>query len=842
LRFDRHTAGLSGSAHQNGAQDLWLQNSGAVFENLWRDLKYGLRSLRRAPSFAFVSVLVIALGIGANVALFTVVQSVLLKPLPFRDPSRLFRLYERTLDDKFPFNNNAAGVFAEWKKQSRNFSGLGIYGDTGYNLSGTQGQLPESIRAAVCSWNLMPLLGVQPALGRLFTEDDDRPSANGTVILSWGLWKRRFGASPSILNRTISLDAKPYTVIGVMPASFAFPSQAVQLWTPIYHDEPAEELQALDSHDFQVVGRLRPGVTQTAAVAELSVITRRLHNENADDPFVSAGANTRPLLDSIVGDIRTPLYILLGATGCVLLIACLNVANLLVARSAARRKELAIRTALGGSRTALLRQHLTESFLLAGGGGAMGLLLAGGIVQWFVNIRQDVPRVEAIHVDPVTIAFTLALIALSALFATLISSFSNEGGQVLAWLQESSRSHSAGYARTRLRKTLLSLEVGVTVVLLIAAGLLLKSYAKLSSTNLGCITQNVLTMNFTLPEARYNERTAAELFEALLTHVRGYPGVESAGLVSPLVPGDGYGGDNGFAIVGHAPSPVGHGQFAIHRWVDPGYFSAIGIPLTSGHTFDDNQQVGHATEVLISDSFERQYFAGQNPIGQHLMTWGNRPYEIVGVVGDTRFDVAERPQPMMYFPLYASPAADPKDFVNSAALVVRSRGEALELALPIEKIFQQLDSDLPVSDILTMDQVIGLQTLGTSFDTILLLTFAAVSLILAAVGLFGVLSYLVAQRTTEIGVRLALGAQREQVIALILIDGLRPALFGLGLGVMASAAVARVIQSMLYGTEPLDPLVFGAVACTLLFVAGLACWVPAWRASRMDPVQALRAE
>lgn len=809
---------------------------------LSHDLPIALRKLLKSPGFTVMSTLVIALGIGVNVALFTVVQSVLLRPLPFRDPNQLIRLYEKTLGDKYPFNGNAAGVFAQWRKQSNSFSGLGIYGDIRRNLSGTQGQLPETVRAAVFSWNMMPLLGIQPALGRNFTEGDDQPSANGTVILSWGLWKRRFGASPSVLNQTVLLDAKPYTVIGVMPASFTFPSAALQLWTLIYHDEPVEEMRALDSHDFEVIGRLKPGVTQTAALAELSLITQRLHNDNPDDPFVSAGANARPLLDSIVGDVTTPLYILLGATGCVLLIACLNVANLLVARSMVGRRELAIRTALGCSHVKLLCQNLTESFLLTGAGGAMGLLLARSIVQWFVKIRRDVPRVEAIHLDAITVSFALGLVTLSAIFATLISSFSSRSDQVLASLQESSRSYTAGHTRTRLRKILLSLQVGATVVLLIGSGLLLKSYAKLRSTDVGCITKDVLTMKFTLPEAHYNKTSTFEFFETLLARVRNYPGVQDAGLISPLVPADGYGGDNGFTIVGHAPLPPGHGQTAIHRWVDPGYFAAIGIPFTSGHTFDESQQPGHATQVIISDSFRWQYFAGQNPIGQHLMTWGNRPYEIVGIVGDTRFDAAEQPQPMMYFPLFASPSPFAQDFINDAVLVVHSRGDTLRLALPVQKIFQQLDRDLPVSDILTMDQVIGRQMLDRSFDAALLLIFALVSLILAAVGLFGVLSYLVAQRTTEIGIRIALGAQRHEVIRLMLIDGLRPALFGLGLGVVSSAVVTRIIQSMLYGTEPVDPSVFGAAACILLLVATLACWFPAWRASRVDPMQTLRAE
>ncbi|MGO9316517.1 MAG: ADOP family duplicated permease [Terracidiphilus sp.] len=806
-------------------------------ELLLRDVRYGVRTLKRTPGFAVIAILVMALGIGANVALFTIVRSVLLKPLPFNDPDRLVRLYEYSADDKFPFIDSAPGVFAEWKKQSRSFADLAICGFAGYNLSGSGEQLPENVRAASFSWNLLPTLGVRPALGRNFTADDDRPSANPTVLLSWGLWKRRFGGDPSIINQTILLDTKPYTVIGVMPASFAYPEAAIQLWTPVYFKEPVDYMKMIDSHDFRVIGRLKPGVTKAQAVAELSLITRRLHDQHLDDPFVSKGANIRPLLDSLVGDVKTPLYVLLAATGCVLLIASLNVANLLVARAAARRKEQAIRAAMGGSRLRLLRQHLMESLLLTAAGGAVGVLLAYGVIQWVVGVRQDMARVEAIHMDVVVAAFAAGLVLLCAAFAGLISSFSAKGGQVLASLQESSRAYSAGHGRARLRAVLLSLEVGLTVMLLIGAGLLLKSYEKLRSADLGCRTRNVLKMDFTLPEARYSQPAQrANFFDTLLERVRNLPGVQAAGLVFPVVPGDGYGGDSGFSIPSHPAPPPGKLLYALHRWADPGYFAAIGIPILRGHTFDDNQRPGHGTEVLISEEFARQNFPGEDPIGKHLLTLGQRPFEIVGVVGDTRYQAGEAVQLMMYF------ALDATDDMNGAALVVRSGRDVTQLALPIQRIVAQMDRDLPVSAVLTMDQLLGRNTVDASFNAALLLVFAVLSLVLAAVGLFGVLSYIVAQRTSEIGIRIALGAQREQVLRLVLLDGLRPALLGLLFGLAASVGAARLMRSMLYGTQPLDPVVFAAVTAMLLLVAALACMVPAWRASRLDPMQALRTE
>jgi predicted permease len=529
--------------------------------------------------------------------------------------------------------------------------------------------------------------------------------------------------------------------------------------------------------------------------------------------------------------------VLLAATGCLLLIACLNVANLLVARAAARRKEQAIRTALGGSWLRLLRQHLMESLLLSAFGGAAGILLAMGVIQWVVRTRHDMVRVEAIHLDGVVVAFTAGLVVLCALFAGLISSFTAKGDNVLTALQESSRANSAGHSRARLRGVLLSLEVGLTVVLLIGAGLLLKSYARLRSVDIGCMTQNVLKMDFALPNARYSKPAQrANFFDALLERVRNIPGVQAAGFVSPVVPGDGYGGDSGFSIPEHPAPPRGKLQYALHRWTDPGYFAAIGIPILRGHTFDSTQQPGHATEVVISQAFVQQNFPGEDPIGKQLLSLGHHPFEIVGVAGDTRFTAGEAAQPTMYFALDAS------DDMNNATLVVRSSRDVTQLAMPIQRIVAQMDRDLPVSGILTMDQVLGRNMQDASFNATLLMVFAGLSLLLAAVGLFGVLSYIVAQRTSEIGIRIALGAQREQVLRLVLLDGLRPALLGLVLGLAASVAAARLIRSMLYGTQPLDPAVFAAVAAMLVLVAAMACMLPAWRASRLDPMQALRME
>jgi putative ABC transport system permease protein len=822
-----------------GNPDLLREQTRATWscnwlESLVRDVRLGARTLLRTPGFAAIAVLVMALGIGANIALFTVVRGVLLRPLPFTNPDRLLRLYEQTGDIGFSFNNSAGGIFTEWKNQSHSFSDLAMSRYSHVGLSGMGGELPENLRGARVTWNLLGTLGVKPALGRDFNAGDDSPSANGTVILSWSLWQRRFGGDAGIIGKTIFLDAKPYSVIGVMPSWFAFPASDTQLWTSLYHDEPAKIMAALDNHMFQSVGRLNPGTTPEQAEVELSLITKRIQDAHGDMPFVSKGAHTRPLLEWMVGDLRKPLYVLLAATGCVLLIACLNVANLLVARVAARRREMAIRTALGGGWLRLLRERLIESLLLSVAGGALGLALAYGAVAWLLQTRTDMSRVDSIHVDGIVVAFTVGVVVLCALTSGLISAFSAGHERILGALHEASRS-SAGYARTTLRRVLLSLEIGLTVVLLVGAGLLLKSYERLRATDMGCLSDNVLTMRIGLPEARYKTHAMnANFFDTLLERVRALPGVDAAGLVE-AVPGQGYWGDSGFTIIEHPPLPQGTGLFALNRTADPGYFAAMRIPILRGRTFGDNQRLDQANEVIISQQFAQQYFPNEEPLGKHLHTYGKDNWVIVGIVGDTRFEIGEQPRPMKYFPIDSGEQ-------NVNTLVIRSSHDVEKLALPVQRVVSGLDHDLPVSDVLTMDQMLGKSTIDQSFNATLLVGFAALSLLLAAVGLFGVLSYIVAQRTSEIGIRMALGAQRDQVLRLVLADGLRPALIGLLLGLGASAGVVRLIHSMLYETRPLDPAVFGEVAITLLAVAAMACAVPAWRASRLDPVQALRTE
>lgn len=802
-------------------------------ETLLRDLRISIRTLARQPGFSAVAVLVIAVGMGATISLFTVVWSVLLKPLPFDHPEQLAQLYETS--ERFPMNGPSPGIYGEWKRQSKSFSSLALYKDwPQYNLS-DDGTLPEQVLSSNCSWDLFATLGVQPLIGRSFTAEDDQPSANGTVILSWSLWSRRFGGDTSVIGRKINLDAKPYIVIGVMPRWFTFPEQKVQIFLPIYHEKKPEAMATIENHGFRAIGRLKPGVSRQQAAQEVSAIVRDIHDAHFDNAFISSGAAIRPLIDALVGDIRPALYMLLAATGCMLLIACLNVANLLNARSAARRREIAIRKALGGGRFRLLREQLIETFILFSVAGAAGLAIAYAAVRWLVLTRTDIVRVESIRIDGVVVAAVAGLVLLCALFAGLIPVLANRSGNVLDALQESSRGSTSGRSRTRVRKVLVGAEVAFTVVLLVSAGLLLKSYMLLRSNDLGSATDNILTMHFTLPEAQYGKPAQRmTFFDDLLARVRALPGVEAAGLVT-AVPGEGYFGDAGIAVAEHPPLPQGQSQLAILREADPGYFAAIKIPLLRGRTFGSDQRLDAAREVIISTEFARKYFPNEDPIGKHLITLGHHSYDVVGIVGDTRYDLASPPEPTMYVPI-------DNGMDGSAAVIIHAAHDPESLAVPIQKVIQQMDRELAVSDVLTMNQIINNSSLDASFEATLLAAFAGISLLLAAVGLFGVLAYLVTQRRTEMGIRLALGAQREHVLHLMLRDGLTPAFGGAAAGSLLAIAAAQLIRSSLYATKPLDPAVFAGVIGLLFAVATAACLLPAWRASRVQPATVLRSE
>jgi predicted permease len=807
-------------------------------DTLAQDVRLGLRGFVKRPGFACLAILTLALGIGVNTSLFTIVHGVLFSPLPFREPDRLVSLWERIVveGNDSPHNVVSGGVFQAWQRQATSFEQLALIGEDSANLSGDGGSLPEAIGTRYCSFNLFPMLGVQPIHGRPFSAEDDRPNANATVLLTYGLWKRRYGGEPAAVGKTILLNAKPYTVIGVLPSWLDYPDTRVQVWLPVRHEISASDLDSRSSHRFFVTARLKPGVSRAQAYSELEGIQERMH-EQFPGELMGKGANVVPLSEDFVRDVKTSLCVLMGAVGCVLLITCLNIANLFVARGAARRKETAVRAALGGSRWRLMREQLTESLLLTFAGGALGALLAYASIQWLVALRENLPRANSIHVDQAALLFTVAITVLSGVFAGLLPALSATRHGFLEPLKENSRAVGGGQARAGLRKLLLMAEMALTVVLLIGAGLLLKSFAELRSVNMGCATNNVLTMSLTLPEAKYKEFwKIAQFFDNLLAQVRAIPGVSAAGFVT-VVPGGGHFEDNTFTIEGRPPLATGQFQDATVLGADPGYLRVMDIPLLRGRYYTDADRRENLNAVIVSESMAKHFFPGDDPLGKRVvMDWQGKPrFEVVGVVADVISNLDGPPEPTIYFPLNSGR-------FNSGGLVVRSTREVTSLALPIQKAIAGMDKDLPVSDVLTMEQVIGKSTVNSRFDAVLVLLFAVLALILAAVGLYGLLSYLVTQRTSEIGLRLALGAQRSAVMRLMLADGLRPTLIGLAIGLAGGAVAARLIRSVLFGTHPIDATVFAGVGLVVVVVAVVASMLPAWRASRFDPMAALRCE
>jgi predicted permease len=818
------------------ARSSWSWN---WLEKLLRDLRYGVRTLTRSPGFALTAILVMALGIGAATALFTIVRAVLLKPLPFRDPNHLVMVYEHFRQTGGnAFNPVSSGDFNQWHQRTHGFENMAAWRITGFDLTGEHAELPEVVEAAGGSWDLFSLLGTPLALGRAFTQQEDQIGNNHVAILTWSFFQRRFAADPSVIGKQVRLDSTPYQIIGVLPRWFTYPDTRVQLWVPYASTFTAKDFVQSDMHQSYVIARLRPGISGTAAVNEVSALQYQIHLGHASRP-VAEEARTRPMLDDVVHDVKTPLIVLLCAVGCMLLIACLNVSNLLVARGAVRRKELAVRGALGGSRAVLIAEQMAESLWICLCGGTLGILTAFAATRWLAANWNDLPRAEAIHLDTSVLLLALGLVFGSALLAGLLPAIFSTGTGVLAALQESSRSIGGSISGALLRKTLLTAEIALTVILLVSAGLLFKSFLHLRTSDLGCATSHVLTMNYGLPEKQYDSREKVIAFhEALLERVRRLPGVRAAGLVS-TPPGAGWGGDEMFTIPEHPSTSFQLQNDALNRNSDPGYFTALQIPLLRGQFFTDEERLTRDRYTIISKHFADQFFPGENPIGKHITVARlQETYEIVGVVGDTSYSVTEPLKATMYFPILSGIP----DRTSEAAIVVRTEGDPLALSIPVQRRVSALDPALPVYDILTMQQILGKATASQSFSATLLLAFAVLSLLLAAIGLYGVLSYLVSQRVTEIGIRIALGAQRSEVLRLVLFDGLTPVLFGLLIGLAGGATAARFIKTILYGTSPLDPIVFATMVGTLLLTAIVACALPALRASRIEPMQALRID
>lgn len=811
----------------------WLESAG-------RDLRYGARTLLRTPGFSLTAILVMALGIGATTSLFTIVRSVLLRPLPFREPDKLVMLYERFREHPDSYNVVAPADFRDWRAQTHGFEDMGAWRWWAGHISTMQGEMPEVVTGAGGSWNLFSVLGVQPVFGRTFTPDEDRFGANDVVMLSWNLFQSRFSGDKSIVGKQVRIDSKPYTVVGVLPAWFTYPDPEVKVWIPYTPIFMPEEIQP-DHHQSHVIARLKDKQTATAALKEVSALQYQIHMQNQGKP-VAEDVVMRPMIEDVVQDAKTPLIVLMCSVGCMLLIACLNVSNLLVARSAARRKEVAIRGALGGSRWKLIQEQMTESLLIAIAGGTVGWVLSILATRWLATHWRDLPRADAIQIDASVLAFSIAIVLFTALLAGLVPAISSTGKSLLGALQDSARSIGGSVSRATLRKVLLTAEIALTVILLISAGLLFRSFIHLRTSDLGCVTDNVLTVGFGLPEKKYDTPEKVLAFqEALLGRVRNLPGVKAAGLIS-TAPGAGYKGDNVFTIPEHPAQGPSLELDALVRKADPGYFSTLEIPLLSGRVFNEQDKLGRTHHVMISKKFADQFFHGEDPVGKHVKIAfsGNTPdiYEIIGVVGDTIHDVGQPIKATIYRSiLNGDPMLD-----SVATIVVRVVVEPLSLALPIQRQISALDPEMPAYKVRTMQQIVGEATASQSFSASLVLAFAILSLMLAAVGLYGVLSYLVTQRVPEIGIRMALGAQRSEVLRLVLLDGMRPVMIGLLIGLAGGAGAGMLIKSILYGTRPLDPLVFASMIGSLVLTAAIASAMPALRACRIEPTQALRTE
>jgi putative ABC transport system permease protein len=806
-------------------------------DKLLPDIRYAFRMLLNNRAFTAVAVLALALGIGANTAIFSVVNSVLLRPLPYRDPQRLIMLWENYQQRGGPEREwFSPADFKDFRDQAQSLENVVALLGWGPTLTGQDE--PEDLQGAAVSYDTFSMLGVEPAIGRSFAADEDRAGAERVVVLSHRLWQRRFGSDPAIIGNSLILGGESYTAIGVMPRGFNSPILPdTEIWRPL---TPA--IAALAGCDrgcvvLRVMAKLKPGVTLDAARAETSAIAARM-TEQYPETNKGVGSTVVPLHEQLVGDVRPAMLVLLGAVALVLLIACANVANLLLARAAAREKEVAIRAALGASRARLIRQHLTESLVLALIGGAFGLLLAFWIVDALVSFApKGTPRLEEIAIDPGVLAFTFGVALLTGLAFGLAPALLSSRTNFNSSLKEGGRDSSATSRGGRVRSALVVSEVGLALMLLVGAGLLIKSFVNLQRVDPGFNPKGVLRVDVTLPRTRYPERNqSAAFYKQLLDRVTALPGVQSAGAVSSL-PLSGGGTDSGFAIEGRPPVEPGHPQVAWYSSVTPAYFRAMGSRLLRGREFTDADSTEAAKVVVISETMAHRYFPEEDPLGKRLVFGSGKDLRgIVGVIADVKFfGLNLDARPSMYFPHAQSPA-------RGMSLVVRTQGEPMQLAAAIRGQVSELDRDLAVSNVMTMEQLVGVSLAEPRFTLMLLGAFAAVAMALSAIGVYGVVSYSVTQRSHEIGVRMALGAQMRDVLKLVVGQGMALVLGGVAVGLVGAFMLTRVMESLLFGVRATDFTTFVFTSLLLAGVALGACFVPARRATKVDPMVALRYE
>jgi putative ABC transport system permease protein len=804
-------------------------------ETLLKDLRYAVRMFAKSPGFAAVAILALALGIGANTAIFSVVNAVLLRPLPYAEPDRVVAVWQDYRARGGPEREWASPTnFYDWRDQNQTFESMAAL--LGWNPTLTGIAEPEQITGAAISQDMFRVLGVEPALGRAFRPEEDQQGGERVVILGHGLWKRRFAADPGVLGQTLSLGGESFTVIGVMPAGFQLPfitnSELFRPMRQVLSPRCGRGCVVL-----RAVARMKPGITFDGARADMSTIAARL-SEQYPEANAGIGATLVPLHEQTVGNVRLALMILLAAVAFVLLIACANVANLLLARATARGREIAIRTALGAGRGRLIRQLLTESVLLALLGGALGLLLAFWLVELLVTFSPDgTPRAREIAVDGPMLVFTLGVALVTGVIFGLVPALQASRPDLNQSLKENKGANASGGGH-RIRNVLVVAEIALALVLLVGAGLLMKSFVNLLKVDPGFNAENVLTLRVGLPRTRYPEPHQINgFYSQLIERVKGLPGVGSAGATSTL-PLGGSNSDTSFIIEGRPVSAGADGPVAWYSSVTTDYFSALGMRLTRGRLFDERDQEKTTRVVVISQEMARRYWPDEDPIGKRIGNEGDEPdwTEIVGIVADVKqFGLTIEDRPTMYFPQSQQPS-------RVMFVAVRGQSDPTALAGAVRGQVSELDKDLAVSQVLSMKEVVSRSVAEPRFTLLLLTVFAGLALVLAAVGIYGVMSYSVTQRRHEIGIRMALGASSGEVLRLVVGHGLVLTAAGVGIGLGAAVALTRVMESLLYGVSATDPLTFAAIALLLTAVAVAASFIPARRATRVDPMIALRYE
>jgi predicted permease len=821
--------------------------------DLAQDLAYAVRLLRKSPAFTLTAVCPLALGIGANTAIFSIVNALLLRPLPFDHPERLMTLFERNVAGSEQQMALAPGNFLDWQASSASFEAMGAYTTRTSTMIDAPDAEPRQVVICACSASLFSALSISPVVGRLFRADDDRFGAPRAAAISYELWQRQFGGSPDVVGRTVRFNDQPAEVIGVLPRTFAFPNRNIDVWLPLLTSIPPPQQLRHDLHFLLAVGRLRAGVTQNQAQAELDAIAARYKSGHPNES-TAKGATVLPLHDYLVTGVRTPLVVLLAAVTCVLLIACVNIANLMLTRATVRAREIGIRAALGAGRGRIIRQLMTESVLLGLAGGAAGVALAMWIARLLVARAPGADAIlqsGSVPIDATLFAFAFAMSIGTGIAVGLVPAFRVSRPEVTNELKDGTRSATSGRAHGRLRDVLVAAEVGLSLILLVAAGLLLHSFSRLYQVDPGVRIDRTLTMSTALPATRYASaaRRSAALQE-LGERVRALPGVESAGLVScpPLT-----GGCNIlFFYIEGRPYVPGNFVTALERSSDRQYFPAAGIRVLRGRTFTPEDGVGFDVNhprlgaIVISESMAKTFFAGDDPIGKRIFfdfeVQRERNegipaprYEVIGVVSDVLPTLDGRIEPTFYRPLLdvASPGV---------TLLVHTSVDPQSVSAEIRNEVRRLDRSLVLSQVRTMEEIVGRSTSDRRFTMLLFMSFAALAVLLATVGLYGVVSYAVSQRTTEIGIRMALGATSGDVSRLVVMQGLKPAAVGLVLGLAGAVVAGRLLRTLLFGITPIDPLTFAVVPPALLAVAALACYMPATRAAHLNPTIALRAD